>query len=91
MLFGLCNRLVSWQHLINNIWFDFLYCFVKIYLNNILIYSKTLKNHCLNVYQVSKRLLEAEIPADIDKYEFYVQKTMSLDFIISIKGIQIDF
>ena len=28
ILFGLCNGLVSWQHLINDILFDFLYYFV---------------------------------------------------------------
>ena len=32
MPFGLCNRLASWQHLINNILFDFLYRFIQTYL-----------------------------------------------------------
>ena len=45
-----------WQHLIINILLDFLYCFVKIYLDNILIYNKMLKNHCLHISQIFKRL-----------------------------------
>ena len=42
MLFDLCNGLVSWQYLINNTLFDFLHRFIQVYLNDILIYSKTL-------------------------------------------------
>ena len=45
MSFGLCNRPASWQHLINDTLFDFLYCFIQAYLDNILIYSKMLKDH----------------------------------------------
>ena len=45
MPFSLCNEPASWQHFINDTLFDFLYCFVQAYLNNILIYSKTLKDH----------------------------------------------
>ena len=46
MPFGLYNWPVSWQHLINNTLFEFLHRLVQAYLDNILIYSKTLKDHC---------------------------------------------
>ena len=46
MPFGLYNRPASWQHLINDTLFDSLYFFVQAYLNDIFIYSKTLKNYC---------------------------------------------
>ena len=52
MPFGLCNGPASWQHLINDILFDFLHRFVQAYLDNILIYSKTLKEHHSLVCQV---------------------------------------
>ena len=90
MPFGLCNGPVSWQHLINNKLFDFLHRFVQAYLDNILIYSKTLKDHRLHVRQVLEHLQEAGIQADINKCEFHVQETKFLDLIISTKGIQID-
>ena len=45
MPFGLCNEPISWHHLINNTLFDFLHCFVQAYLDNILIYSKTLQDY----------------------------------------------
>ena len=37
-----------------------------------------------------KRLKEAGLPIDIDKIEFYIQKTKFLSFIINIKGIKVN-
>ena len=90
MLFGLGNGPAFEQHLINNTLFDFLHCFVQAYLDDILIYSKMLKDHRSHVCQVLKRLQEAGIQADIDKYEFPIPKTKFLGLIISTKGIQMD-
>ena len=56
MPFGLCNGPASWQHFINDILFHFLHCFVQAYLDDIFIYSKTLKDHCLHIQQVLERL-----------------------------------
>ena len=52
MPFSLCNGPASWQHLINDTLFDFLHRFVQTYLDDILIYSKTLKDHRSYVRQV---------------------------------------
>ena len=90
MPFGLCNRPASWQHLINNTLFDFLHRFVQAYLDDIFIYSKTLKDHRSHVRQVLERLREVGIQADVDKCEFHVQKTKFLGLIISTEGIQMD-
>ena len=72
MLFGLCNRPVSWQYLINNILFNFLNYFVWEYLDNILIYNKTLKDHYFHISQVFQYLQKARLQADIDKCEFSI-------------------
>ena len=90
MPFGLYNGLASCQHLMNNILFDFLHCFVQVYLNNILIYSKMLKEHHSHDCQVLQRLREAGLQADIDKSEFHVQETKFLGLIVSTEGIRID-
>ncbi len=87
MPFGLCNRPASWYHLINNILFNFLHCFVQPYLDDIFIYRKTLKDHCLHVYQVLESLEKAGIQVDIDKCTFHIEETKFLDLIISTKGI----
>ena len=90
MPFGLCNGPASWQHLINDTLFDFLHRFVQAYLDNILIYSKTLKEHHSHVRQVLQRLREAGLQADIDKCEFHVQETKFLGLIVSTEGIRMD-
>ena len=70
--------------------FDFLHRFVQAYLDNILVYSKTLKDHRSHIRQVLECLRKAGIQADVDKCKFYIQETKFLGLIISTKGIQID-
>ena len=45
MPFGLCNKPILCQYLINNILFGFLPHFIQAYVADILIYSKILKDH----------------------------------------------
>ncbi len=90
MPFSLCNGPASWQHLINDTLFDFLHRFVQAYLDNIFIYSKTLKKHRFHIRQVLQYLREVGLQADIDKCKFYVQKTKFLSLIVFTKGIRID-
>jgi len=90
LLFGLTNGPASWQRFMNENFFKFLDEFLSIYLDNILIFSKTLKEHRSYVRLVLKRLRDIGIQADIDKCEFHVQKTKFLSLIISTNGIEMD-
>ena len=72
MPFGLCNGPASWQYLINDTLFDFLHHFVQAYLNNIFIYSKTLKEHYFHICQVLQYFQEVGLQADIDKCKFHI-------------------
>ena len=45
MSFELINDSTFYQHYINDVLFNYLHQFCQIYLNNIIIYSKTLKKH----------------------------------------------
>ena len=45
LLFDLTSELVSWQHYMNDLLFEFLNKFCQIYLYDILIYNKTRKKH----------------------------------------------
>ena len=90
MPFGLYNGPASWQHLINNILFNFLHFFVQAHFDDIFIFSKMLKEHHFHIYQVLQHLQEVGLQADIDKCEFHVQETKFLGLIISTKSIQMD-
>ena len=45
MLFKLTNESMFYQHYMNDVLFEYLHQFCQIYLNDIIIYSKTLKEH----------------------------------------------
>ncbi len=90
MLFELINELAFFQHYINNVLFDCLHKFCQTYLNDILIYSKILKEHRTHVKEVLNKLREADLQINIDKYEFKIQKISFLELLIFINDLQMN-
>ena len=90
MLFELINELASFQHYINDVLFDCLHKFCQAYLNDILIYSKILKEHRIHVKEVLGKLREAGLQIDIDKCEFEIQKTSFLELLIFINDLRMN-
>jgi hypothetical protein len=46
LLFELCNESITYQHYMNDVFFDYLNDFVSIYINDILIYNNFKKKAC---------------------------------------------
>ena len=90
MPFGLTNGPASFQHYINDVLFECLHKFCQAYLDDILIYSKTLKEHRAHVKEVLGKLREAGLQVDIDKCEFEVQETSFLGLLVSTNGLRMD-
>jgi len=90
MLFGLINEPAFFQHYINDVLFECLHKFCQAYLNDILIYSKTLKEHRTHVKEVLGKLREAGLQIDIDKCEFEVQETSFLELLIFINDLRMN-
>lgn len=88
--FGLTNGPSSFQQYINDVLWDYLNDFCQAYLDDILIYSKTRKEHRQHVAKVLTRLREAGLQADIKKCEFDVQETAFLGVIVSGQGLRMD-
>ncbi|KAI2644189.1 Transposon Tf2-9 polyprotein [Labeo rohita] len=61
MPFGLCNSPAAFQHLINDVLRDMLGRWCYAYLDDILIYSKTLEEHIQHVRAVLQRLLAHQL------------------------------
>ena len=61
MPFGLTNAPATFQALINDTLREFLDIFVVVYLDDILIYSKTLEDHKQHVHKVLQRLTERDL------------------------------
>ena len=90
MPFGLTGGPASWQRFINDLLWEYLNDFCTAYLDDILIYSTSMKEHRQHVQKVLTKLREAGIQADVDKCEFHVTETKYLGLIISIDGIKMD-
>ena len=87
MLFKLINEFAFFQHYINNVLFNCLYKFCQTYLNDILIYSKILKEHKIHVKEVLNKLREVDLQINIDKCEFKIQKISFLKLLIFINDL----
>ena len=90
LLFNFINKLMFYQQYINEILFNFLNCFIQVYFNDILIYSKICREHVDYMCSVLGRLWEAGLQVDIQKYKFYVQKIKFLKLILTIEELEVN-
>jgi Reverse transcriptase (RNA-dependent DNA polymerase) len=90
MLFGLTNIPALYQSLINNIFRKYLDDFMVAYLDDILIYLKTKKEHIKHVTAILKALEKADIKINSAKSIFHVQRVNFLSYILIINEIKID-
>ncbi len=81
--FKLINELIFFQQYMNDVLWNFLNDFYQVYLNDILIYSKTRKKHKDYIKLVLNQLREAELQMNIRKCKFNVEETVFLEVIIS--------
>ncbi|ERF68926.1 hypothetical protein EPUS_09504 [Endocarpon pusillum Z07020] len=85
--FGLCNAPASFQNYVNDaLGKDILDRFVSAYLDDILIFSNSLKEHRQHVKTVLGRLAVAGLQLDIGKCEFEVHETKYLGMIIQSRS-----
>ena len=90
MLFGLTNAPTIFQHMANDIFRDLLDICLIIYMDDLLVYSKTQEEHDSHVLLVLKRLREHGIYAKLKKYSFDCNQVEFLGNVISSEGISKD-
>jgi hypothetical protein len=90
MPFGLTNAPATFMTLMNDIFREYLDQFVVIYLDDILIYSKTKEEHLKHVRLVLEKLKEHHLYGKMSKCEFMKTKVEYLGHYISAEGISVD-
>ncbi len=90
MSFELINDSTFYQHYMNDVLFDYLHQFCQIYLDDIIIYSKTLKKHKRHVRLVLHKLRETDLQMNINKCKFHVQKIFFLKLLLFIEELKMN-
>jgi hypothetical protein len=87
---GLTNAPATFQAYINKALRGLVDDFCIVYLDDILVFSKTKEEHDQHLQQVCERLRDAELYAKSSKCQFYQEEIEFLGFIIGTQGIRMD-
>ncbi len=90
MPYGLSNSPSVFQSFMNEVFREFLNKFVIAYIDDILIYSRNLAEHCHHVTQVLQKLRQHQLYLKLEKCEFHRSTIQFLGYVINQEGIQMD-
>ena len=90
MPFGLTNAPAVFMDLINRIFHEFLYRFVVVFVDDILIYSPSEEEHEEHL-RVGLELLRAhKLYAKFGKCDFWLEEVKFLGHVVSREGVTVD-
>ncbi|KAK3518834.1 hypothetical protein QTP70_014909 [Hemibagrus guttatus] len=90
MPYGLANAPSVFLDFIHEVLREFLHRCVLVYIDDILIYSRSLAEHCQHVAEVLGRLREFQLFLKAEKCSFHQPSVQFLGYNISRSGIQMD-
>jgi hypothetical protein len=90
MPFGLTNAPATFQHLMNNVLSPYLDDFVTVFLDDILIYSKTPEEHAVHLRKVLELLRNHELYCKASKCMFFKSAVPYLGHWVTAQGLQVD-
>ncbi|KAA0060385.1 ty3-gypsy retrotransposon protein [Cucumis melo var. makuwa] len=90
MSFGLTNASTVFMDLMNRVFKDFLDTFVIVFIDDILIYSKTEAEHEEPMHQVLETLRANKLYAKFFQCEFWLKKVSFLGHVVSSEGVSVD-
>ncbi|MBW0557061.1 hypothetical protein O181_096776 [Austropuccinia psidii MF-1] len=90
MPLGLTNAPASFQNLVNDIFSHFLYVFVGVYLDDIMVFSSSEEEHVKHVASVLQRLRDNNLFSKASKCVFHAPSVEYLGYVVSIDGLKMD-
>ncbi|GJY68903.1 putative reverse transcriptase domain-containing protein [Tanacetum coccineum] len=90
MPFGLTNAPAVFMDLINRVFHEFLDKFVIVFIDDILVFSKSKEEHEEHLRTVLQILRQEKLYAKFSKCEFWLSKVAFLGHIVSTEGITMD-
>ncbi|XP_016667470.2 uncharacterized protein [Gossypium hirsutum] len=90
MPFGLTNAPAAFMDLMNRIFQPYLDQFVVVFIDDILVYSKTEAEHDQHLRIVLQILREKQLYGKLSKYEFWLSEVVFLGHVVSADGIRVD-
>jgi hypothetical protein len=90
MSFGLTNVPAHFMNLMNKVFMEYLDRFVVVFIDDILIYSKSESDHEEHLRLVLQKLRDNQLYAKFSKCEFWIGEVPFLGHIISNGGISVD-
>jgi hypothetical protein len=90
MSFGLTNALVYFMYLMNKVFMEYLDKFVVVFINDILVYSRSEEEHEEHLCLVLQKLQDHKLDAKLSKCEFWLKQVTFLGHVISKGGISVD-
>ena len=88
--FGLTNAPAAFMDLMNRVFKPYLDKFVIIFIDDILIYSKSQAEHESHLRTVLQTLREHELYAKLSKCDFWLQEVDFLGHVVCKEGIKVD-
>ena len=84
------NAPASFQNLVDDIFADFLYVFVVVYLDDIMVFSSSEEEHVKHVTSVLQRLRDNNSFAKASKCLFHAASVKYLGYVVSSAGLKMD-
>jgi hypothetical protein len=90
MSFGLTNAPAYFMYLMNKVFMEYLDKFVMVFIDDILVYSRSEEGHEEHLHLVLQELRDHKLYAKLSKCEFWLKWVAFLGHIVSKGGISVD-
>ncbi|GJU83656.1 putative reverse transcriptase domain-containing protein [Tanacetum coccineum] len=90
MPFGLTNAPAVFMDLMNQVWNPYLDKFVIVFIDDILVYSRTKEGHKVHLKLVLELLRKKKLYAKFSKCEFWLQEVHFVGHVVNQSGIHVD-